>query len=66
MSPNAKMGWSVKDGVLMNRTEHGKGFTNLRTEREFEDFNLKLEARTLKGSNSDIDFRNIVLSPVVK
>jgi hypothetical protein len=59
LSPNAKMGWSVKDGVLMNRTNHGKGFTNIRTEREFTDFNLTLDARTLKSSNSGIYLRGI-------
>jgi hypothetical protein len=64
LSPNAAMGWSVEDGVLMNRTHHeeGKpriGHTNIRTENEFEDFNLTLEARTLEKSNSGIYLRGI-------
>ena len=64
LSPNAAMGWSVQDGVLMNRTHHeeGKprvGHTNIRTEQEFEDCRLTLEARTLKGSNSGVYLRGI-------
>jgi hypothetical protein len=64
LSPNAAMGWSVEDGVLINRTHHeeGKprgGHTNIRTEREFEDFNLTLETRTLKNSNSGVYLRGI-------
>ena len=64
LSPNAAMGWSVEDGVLVNRTHHeeGKprgGYTNIRTEREFGDFNLTLETRTLKNSNSGIYLRGI-------
>ncbi len=58
------MGWSVEDGMLMNRThpEEGqprKAHTNIRTEREFEDFNLTIEARTLEKSNSGIYLRGI-------
>jgi hypothetical protein len=54
-------GWSAKDGVLMNRVkkEKGKHYGNLRTDAEFEDFNLKLEVRTLEGSNSGIYLRGI-------
>ncbi len=45
--PGAINGWSVKDGVLINNPvqEEGKphkNYGNLRTEKEFEDFNLKL------------------------
>lgn len=64
MSPNAKMGWSIKDGVLTNRTHDANGksigpCTNIRTEQEFEDFNLTLETRTLEGSNSGVYLRGI-------
>lgn len=64
MNTKARMGWSVKDGVLMNRThdENGKSLgpcTNIRTTREFEDFNLTLETRTLAKSNSGIYLRGI-------
>jgi hypothetical protein len=54
-------GWKVEDGVLMNRVlkEPGKHFGNLRTDAEFEDFNLKLEARTQEGSNSGVYLRGI-------
>ena len=64
LNPNAAMGWSVEEGVLINRTHHGEGtprrpHTNIRTEREFEDFNLTLEARTLQNSNSGVYLRGI-------
>ncbi len=55
----ADNGWSVADGVLMNRVEPGKHHGNLQTDREFEDFNLKLETRTMKNSNSGIYLRGI-------
>lgn len=63
LNPKAVMGWSVKDGVLSNRTQHESGkrqpHTNIRTEREFEDFRLTLETRTLKDSNSGIYLRGV-------
>lgn len=61
IKPDADNGWSAADGVLMNRVkkEKDKHFGNLRTEAEFEDFNLKLEVRTLEGSNSGIYLRGI-------
>jgi hypothetical protein len=52
-------GWGVEDGVLINRVEKGKHFGNLRTDAEFEDFNLKLEVRTQENSNSGIYLRGI-------
>ncbi|MFZ2639430.1 MAG: DUF1080 domain-containing protein, partial [Verrucomicrobiia bacterium] len=36
-----------------------KGYANLRTEREFEDFRLTLEVRVPKGGNSGIYLRGI-------
>ena len=59
VDPNSDNGWSVADGVLMNRVEKGKHFGNLRTDREFEDFNLKLEVRTQENSNSGVYLRGI-------
>lgn len=61
INPNDLNGWSVEDGVLMNRVvkEPGKHFGNLRTEAEFEDFNLTLEVRTQEASNSGIYLRGI-------
>ena len=59
VNPKSINGWSVQDGVLQNRVEHGKPNGNLRTDREFTDFNLKLECRTQKDSNSGIYLRGI-------
>lgn len=59
VKPESDNGWSVVDGVLQNRVEKGKHFGNLRTEKEFEDFNLKLEIRTQTGSNSGIYLRGV-------
>lgn len=59
----APNGWKVVDGMLSNDThqESGKHVThaNLRTEREFEDFNLKLEFRVPKNGNSGVYLRGI-------
>jgi hypothetical protein len=61
--PNAVNGWSVKDGLLVNNPvqEEGKhkNYGNLRTDREFEDFNLKVEVRVGKGQNSGVYIRGI-------
>jgi hypothetical protein len=59
VNPKSENGWSVVNGELLNRIEPGKHLGNLRTEREFEDFNLKLETRTQAGSNSGIYLRGI-------
>lgn len=61
IKPDADNGWTVADGVLMNRVDKksGKHYGNLRTEAEFEDFNLKLEVRTQEGSNSGVYLRGI-------
>jgi hypothetical protein len=66
---HAVNGWSVKDGLLVNNPvqEDGKphkNYGNLRTEREFEDFNLKVEVRVGKGQNSGIYLRGIYESQV--
>jgi hypothetical protein len=57
-------GWSVKDGLLNNSTvqndsKKGGRLGNLRTEREFEDFNLKADVCVDKGQNSGIYLRGI-------
>lgn len=61
IKPDSDNGWSVRDGVLQNRVVKAKDkhFGNLRTDAEFEDFNLKLEVSTLEGSNSGIYLRGI-------
>jgi hypothetical protein len=63
-SPGQVSGWSVQDGVLVNRPVQEKGkphisYGNLRTEKEFEDFNLTLETRVAQGQNSGIYLRGI-------
>ena len=62
--PAAVNGWSAKDGLLVNNPvqEEGKphkNYGNLRTDREFEDFNLKLEVLVGKGQNSGVYLRGI-------
>jgi len=61
---NENSGWSVKAGVLDNNAPQQEGkphkrYANLRTEREFEDFNLKLEVRVPKNGNSGVYLRGI-------
>ena len=66
-----KSAWVVKDGALVNEPPaHVEGqprvrTANLRTEREFEDFNLKLEVNVPKGSNSGVYLRGIYEIQVV-
>jgi len=61
LKEGADNGWSVVDGMLQNRVVKAKDkhFGNLRTDAEFEDFNLKTEVRTQEGSNSGIYLRGI-------
>lgn len=62
---NRKNTWSVENGVLVNRPPaHVAGqpkvdTANLRTDAEFEDFNLKLEVSVPSGSNSGVYLRGI-------
>ncbi|HXK62217.1 MAG TPA: DUF1080 domain-containing protein [Acidobacteriota bacterium] len=63
-NPQQANGWAAKDGVLVNNPVQQEGkprvsFGNLRTERTFEDFNLKLEVNVPKGSNSGVYLRGI-------
>ena len=62
--PKALNGWSAKDGLLVNDAQQEEGkphknYGNLRTDQEFEDFNLKLEVRVGKGCNSGIYLRGM-------
>jgi len=62
--PQAINGWSANDQMLVNIVvqEEGKphkNYGNLRTEQEFEDFNLKLEVRLSPHENSGIYLRGI-------
>lgn len=52
-NPDAKNGWRVRDGVLVN-AEPGN---DLMTDRQFNDFKLRVEFRYPKGSNSGIYLR---------
>lgn len=63
-SPGQKNGWSVQNGLLVNNPvqEEGKphiSYGNLRTDREFEDFNLKLEVSVPEKGNSGVYLRGI-------
>ncbi|MFC1636446.1 DUF1080 domain-containing protein [Planctomycetota bacterium] len=63
-NPRQKSGWSVEDGVLVNRPVQQKGrrhisYGNLRTIAEFEDFNLTLEVNVPKRGNSGVYLRGI-------
>jgi hypothetical protein len=62
--PHAVNGWGVRDGLLVNDAvqEEGKphkNFGNLRTDQEFEDFNLTLETRVPKNGNSGVYIRGL-------
>ena len=60
IGPDAKNGWSVENGILVNKpAEKGGHYGNLRTVAEFEDFNLKLEVNVAKGENSGVYLRGI-------
>jgi hypothetical protein len=67
LEPGSTNCWSVRDGVLVNQPPdwpHVEGRPhvnsgNLRTEREFEDFNLQLEVNVPADSNSGIYLRGI-------
>jgi 3-keto-disaccharide hydrolase len=53
-------GWVARDGLLVNdQSQPGKHYGNLRTDREFEDFTLSLEANVAKGGNSGVYIRGI-------
>lgn len=63
-NPSSTNGWSVQDGVLVNNPSQREGgrrvsYGNLRTEAEFEDFNLKLEVNVPEKGNSGVYLRGI-------
>jgi hypothetical protein len=62
--PKADNGWIVEEGKLVNKATNEEGkphkhYGNLRTDREFEDFNLKLDVRVFTNGNSGIYLRGI-------
>ena len=63
-------GFKVIDGVLVNDPVQKEGeahvsYGNLRTDKEFEDFNLKLEVNVPAGSNSGVYLRGMYEIQVV-
>lgn len=63
-------GFKVVDGTLVNDPVQTEGaphisYGNLRTEQEFEDFNLKLEVNVPAGSNSGVYLRGMYEIQVV-
>jgi hypothetical protein len=65
-----KNGFSVVDGMLTNDPVQVEGaahvsYGNLRTDQEFEDFNLKLEVNVPAGSNSGVYLRGMYEIQVV-
>ena len=64
IDPKQKNGFSVVNGVLTNdpkqvEGEHHVSYGNLRTDQEFEDFNLKLEVNVPAESNSGVYLRGM-------
>jgi hypothetical protein len=47
------------NSAVQEESKPHKNYGNLRTEKEFEDFNLKLEARVQKGGNSGVYLRGV-------
>ncbi|MGB5556085.1 MAG: DUF1080 domain-containing protein [Flavobacteriaceae bacterium] len=70
IDPNHKNGFKVVDGQLVNDPVQPKEgehlhYGNLRTEQEFEDFNLKLEVNVPEGNNSGVYLRGLYEIQVV-
>ena len=63
VNPSSKSAWKMENGTLINNyKQEGKRhirFGNLRTDAEFEDFNLKTEVSVDKDGNSGIYLRGI-------
>ena len=69
-NPEQMNGWKVVDGTLVNDPVQTEGashisYGNLRTEKTFEDFNLKLEVNVPQGSNSGVYLRGMYEIQVV-
>ncbi len=70
IDPNQKNGFKVVNGELVNDPVQPKegehvSYGNIRTEQEFEDFNLKLEVNVPEGNNSGIYLRGLYEIQVV-
>lgn len=70
MNPKQANGFTAENGVLVNdpvQPENGEhiSYGNIRTQQEFEDFNLKLEVNVPEGNNSGVYLRGIYEIQVV-
>ncbi|NNE78357.1 MAG: DUF1080 domain-containing protein, partial [Pricia sp.] len=70
INPKSKNGFKVIDGNLVNdpvQPTEGEhiSYGNIRTEQEFEDFNLKLEVNVPEGNNSGVYLRGLYEIQVV-
>lgn len=70
INPEQTNGWKVVDGTLLNDPVQAEGgprisYGNLRTDKTFGDFNLKLEVNIPPGSNSGVYLRGIYEIQVV-
>jgi hypothetical protein len=57
-----KNGWTIKEGVMVNKLvqdERAQSYTNIRTKKHFEDFNLTLEVKVPENSNSGVYLRGM-------
>lgn len=69
-NPKQVNGWKALDGVLVNTTpkldfQPYSRYGNLRTDREFTDFNLRIEFKVPPGGNSGIYLRGMYEAQVV-
>lgn len=69
-NPDKKNGWRVEGGALVNETPKTDfaaygDYGNLRTERDFEDFELTIEYNVAAGGNSGIYLRGMYEVQVV-
>ncbi len=64
LEPSTKSGWDFDKGILVNNPAQEEGkphirYGNLRTNEEFEAFNLKLKVNVPEGSNSGVYLKGI-------
>ncbi|MEX2512882.1 MAG: DUF1080 domain-containing protein [Cyclobacteriaceae bacterium] len=70
INPKQRNGFTAKNGTMVNdpvQPENGEhlSYGNIRTQQEFEDFNLKLEVNVPEGNNSGVYLRGIYEIQVV-
>jgi hypothetical protein len=56
---NQKNGWTIKDGVLANKVPAGGHSIDIVTEKKWKDFDLHVEFKIPKGSNSGVYLRGV-------